>query len=740
MATRTLYVDDGYAVGDDYTQTGITIDWKNKIIFVPKISMTLIQTTPTVIYQLDLNAFRLTLKELEAEVIDAGAGGMAFDDTHQHNPPVTVGGVTLARVIEIINDYTVTFEDDQYAVNLVGANSNVGDRVNVNQVSVRSANSAGLVTSQAIEFGEYGGGVYIKPSAQSSGTTYPTGTLRQPVNNLTDAKLIADARGFSKVFVLENLSVQDVNFDDFEIIGTSESTTDIFLAGNASLINCKVTEATVAGTLDGGSQIVNCVVQDIVFFNGIIDNCILEGNIQLGGTETATIKDCVSGISGQETPIIDMGGDGPTLSLRNYNGGIELTNKTGNTYPTASMDINSGQVILDSTLIHGEITVRGIGKLTDNTDPTSNVVVFNEMLNPVTVNQSLFRDTVDVTIGTGTSGVKYPTGSPIQPVDDLANAYIIAGQNNLTAYHINGTVILDQDYTDWTFSGDSTNSVDIDFGGYDVGGSVFKLVTIRGTMNSTSIVETRNTVAINVKNWRGKCVETALVGSWTFEPNANQRFVRCSSGFSTPTFDCTGAGKMIFSSYNGSMNLANASQANTEIVMDCISANITVDDNCTAGNIILRGVGLWTNKDTYVGNANVIDVLISTNSIWSEDVSTYVTGTAGYLQVQAGDISNANINISGLTSDQANTLNQIDATTLSSNVTITSIDNNVSNIVLNGAMTTDQATMLMEIYALYGLDPTKPLVVSNTSITAGANITQTVDCNVTSETTTITRV
>jgi len=197
---------------------------------------------------------------------------------------------------------------------------------------------------------------------------------------------------------------------------------------------------------------------------------------------------------------------------------------------------------------------------------------------------------------------------------------------------------------------------------------------------------------------------------------------------------------MIFSSYNGSMNLANASQANTEIVMDCISANITVDDNCTAGNIILRGVGLWTNKDTYVGNANVIDVLISTNSIWSEDVSTYVTGTAGYLQVQAGDISNANINISGLTSDQANTLNQIDATTLSSNVTITSIDNNVSNIVLNGAMTTDQATMLMEIYALYGLDPTKPLVVSNTSITAGANITQTVDCNVTSETTTITRV
>ena len=64
-----------------------------------------------------------------------------------HNTTVTVGGVTLARVIEIINDYVVEFEDGQYAVNLIGANSNVADRTVVNQVSVRAANSAGLVVA-----------------------------------------------------------------------------------------------------------------------------------------------------------------------------------------------------------------------------------------------------------------------------------------------------------------------------------------------------------------------------------------------------------------------------------------------------------------------------------------------------------------------------------------------------------------------------------------------------------------
>ena len=165
----------------------ITVDWGTKIINVPRADMTLIQSVPTEIRQLDLNFFRLTLKDLEDN-----EEGMWADTTHNHNTEVVVGGVTLARVVELINDYTVTFEDGQYAVNLVGANSNVADRVNVNQVSVRSANSAGLVTSQAIEFGEYEGAVTIDTVNGSAGTIYPIGTARSPSNNLADALTIAE--------------------------------------------------------------------------------------------------------------------------------------------------------------------------------------------------------------------------------------------------------------------------------------------------------------------------------------------------------------------------------------------------------------------------------------------------------------------------------------------------------------------------------------------------------------------
>lgn len=119
----------------------ITINWATKVINVPKADMTLTQSNPTEIRELDVDWFRLQLKDIEDNV-----EGQPFSDTHIHNTEVTFGGLTLSRVVQIIDPYTITFEDGQYAVNLVGANNNIADKTNVNQVSVRSNNSAGMVT------------------------------------------------------------------------------------------------------------------------------------------------------------------------------------------------------------------------------------------------------------------------------------------------------------------------------------------------------------------------------------------------------------------------------------------------------------------------------------------------------------------------------------------------------------------------------------------------------------------
>jgi len=115
----------------------VTIAWGTRVINVPIASLGFVSTG---IYKLSIDTFRLALKALEES-----EEGMCFPDTHRHNTEVSVAGITLARVIEIINNYTVTFEDGQYLVTLYGANSNIPDVVNFNQVSVRAVTTAGLI-------------------------------------------------------------------------------------------------------------------------------------------------------------------------------------------------------------------------------------------------------------------------------------------------------------------------------------------------------------------------------------------------------------------------------------------------------------------------------------------------------------------------------------------------------------------------------------------------------------------
>lgn len=68
------------------------------------------------------------------------------------------------------------------------------------------------------------------------------------------------------------------------------------------------------------------------------------------------------------------------------------------------------------------------------------------------------------------------------------------------------------------------------------------------------------------------------------------------------------------------------------------------------------------------------------------------------------------------------------------------IKSDTTSILLSGGggLTPTQATMLLEIYRLYGLDPTVPLVVTDTSKDAGPGIHQDIVCTPTQ--TTVTRI
>jgi len=364
----------------------ITVDWGTGVINVPKLDLTLIQNTPTEIRELDINSFRLTLKDLEDD-----EAGISFPKTHNHNTSVTVGGVQLARVVEILSPYTVTFEDGQYAVNLVGANSNVGDRVNVNQVSVRSGNSAGLVQTREIEYASFNGGVYIDTTSSNSGTNYPNGTALQPVNNVSDAILIAGVRGLIKLYIIGNITFDTGdNISNFIIEGESHIKTTITMNSGALAYGVEIYNATIQGTLDGNTIIDNCYIRNLNYIEGQVKNSVLEGNITLTGIEAYFIN-CWSGLPDiAAMPSIDMSGGSTNVNIKEHSGNLKLTNSSLNNL--VRIDLVSGNVELDSTITAGSIIIRGVGTFTDNS--TGTVIDSAALINNTSVASTTLDETV----------------------------------------------------------------------------------------------------------------------------------------------------------------------------------------------------------------------------------------------------------------------------------------------------------------------------------------------------------
>ena len=246
------------------------------------------------------------------------------------------------------------------------------------QVVRTSSSSATLQELKDIQYSSFGGGVWVDTTSPYSGTYYPTGTPRQPVNNMFDALNIALERGFMRFYIIGNITLDNsLNFEQMEFVGESMTKTKITIQSNANVHKCEFTEATVTGTLDGDCKVKNCVISDINYISGYIELCVLQGTIVLGGGATSYFLDCWAGPDLEQPPVIDMGGSGQTLVMQNFNGYIKWQNKTGTEQADASL--NAGWIEIDNTVINGSGAILGVGAVIDNSGPnftldTSNLV------------------------------------------------------------------------------------------------------------------------------------------------------------------------------------------------------------------------------------------------------------------------------------------------------------------------------------------------------------------------------
>jgi hypothetical protein len=346
----------------------VSINWSTYVITVPRADLTIVQLLPTEIREMDIDWFRLQLKDIEDS-----EEGMVFPNTHAHNTEVSLGGLTYARVVEILSPYTITFEDGQYAVNLIGANSNVGDKVNVNQVSVRSNNAAGLISTPLIEYASFNNGMTIDTINGIDATLFPAGTPIQPCKTLMNISIIARYRGFKKIYIIGDLTIVGVPpglLVDYEFIGNGYDAS-LITVSNVNLLNCTFRNCQLVGTFADNSyiEIYSSDIGNISNISLDAHDSTLTGDIYLNHFDNSNFYDCTDGIPGSDAPTIHVSGCSD-LGIWKYSGGLQLSDIiTSGT--NISVNFNSGRLVVDSSDTQGSIIVRGIGSLVGTTGGTT---------------------------------------------------------------------------------------------------------------------------------------------------------------------------------------------------------------------------------------------------------------------------------------------------------------------------------------------------------------------------------
>lgn len=355
-----------------------------------------------------------TVRELEAEEVN-----LAYDHILDAAGKDVLGGGVYVGITVTLNNAQVAFEarggPSFVQCNVSGGNlvavDDIGNDITpiyttaYTQVVRTSSSSATLQELADIQYSSYNSGVTIDVTSTYTGTDYPIGTPREPVNNVADAVSIAASRGFTKLYVLGDITFDSsANINSFTIQGSGSTNSIITINPNASVYNTAFTEALITGTLDGSCRIEKARVTDLNYVSGIISDCIFEaGTTQLSNGEVYIIN-CVGEAVASAHPIIDFNNSTAKVAIRNFGGDLVLTNKTGS--EQAEIGILSGSVIIDSTVTNGTIVINGIGNVIDNS--TGNAVVDTSALVQASLKPADIESAVwNAIIESGVSSTQY---------------------------------------------------------------------------------------------------------------------------------------------------------------------------------------------------------------------------------------------------------------------------------------------------------------------------------------------
>jgi hypothetical protein len=214
--------------------------------------------------------------------------------------------------------------------------------------------------------------------------------------------------------------------------------------------------------------------------------------------------------------------------------------------------------------------------------------------------QTLYMSTVFFDAISGVAGTIFPTGTAEQPSNNLTDALAIMADVGANILSVRGLLTLDQDFTKKKIVGTTNTLLDrVSLATFDVDETTFMGLEIAGTGQGTVLME--RCLLDNIDGMVGEWKDCGFLNNVTLATGTSY-FIDCWSavqGNTKPTLNC---GNVLvdvgFRRYTGGLSVLNFSNALNTGSFDLVSADLLLNASVSAGDIVVRGVGTFTNNST----------------------------------------------------------------------------------------------------------------------------------------------
>lgn len=276
-----------------------------------------------------------------------------------------------------------------------------------------------------------------------------------------------------------------------------------------------------------------------------------------------------------------------------------------------SFEARSGPTYVQCNISGGNlVAVDSIGDPMSAIEPTAftQIVLANSSSATLqelgAIQYSSFGGMVSIDAVNGQSGTDFPIGTIECPVDNLADAKLIASGRGFSDLRIVGDITLG-----------ATDNID----GYDIigqdpqrtrvtlvagvssEGCNIANATVQGTLDGDTWI--RESMVENLTYIQGQVESCVLIGEITLAGNETIRFVDCYDGTAgmddIPIIDMGGTGRdLVVAEYSGELKIKNQNGVNDNINIDLVSGAVILDSTVNGGRFFIRGVGTLEDNST----------------------------------------------------------------------------------------------------------------------------------------------